>query len=825
MKYTIGKIAEIVSGHAFLRSPESEIEDLVIDSRKIIFPQTSLFFAIKGPHNDGHRFLNEVYEQGVKNFIIERDPDFNPGDNINYIIVQNAIEALQQIAAFHRRQYDLPVIGITGSNGKTITKEWLHQMLSPEYNIIRSPKSFNSQVGVPLSAWQINEAHDLAIFEAGISTSHEMEKLANILNPSLGIFTNIGDAHSEGFKNIDEKIDEKLQLFQNSDTVIYCRDQDLVAEKIEKLPCSKFSWGNSAKADIQIVDQKGKDFSTHFEIRYKDNRYSLEMPFLDKSSLENAFHCVATMIFLEYDIYTITARIANLSTLPLRLELKEALNNCTLIYDCYNSDLNSVKIALEFLDQQHQHQKKTVILSDILQSGKNADELYTEVGKLIAKKKINRFIGIGKNISEYPQAFRLSGAEEYFYPDTASFLKDIDHLIFTNESILLKGARPFEFEKIGSYLEAKEHDTVLEINMNAIAHNLNIFKKHLNPGVKLMVMVKAFGYGTGSFELSNLLQFHRVDYLSVAYTDEGVELRKAGIKLPIMILNPEANHFDNIVKYKLEPEIYSFRILNNYLSAVESIENGSLIAPPVHLKIDTGMHRLGFEENHITELVDFLSKHQNITVASIFSHLSGSESARHDEFTTSQFQKFESICDRISKALGYSPMRHILNSSGIIRFPEYQYEMVRLGIGLYGIDPSDTAQDHLLPISTLKTIISQIKDVPEQGSIGYDRKAIAAHPMRIATVGIGYADGLSRHLSNGLGKMLIQGQLAPIIGNICMDMTMLDITAIPEAEEGDEVIVFGKGLPIQQLAEWDNTIPYEILTRISKRVKRVYFEE
>ena len=828
MSYSISEIAEILEGENYIASGNAIIDNLILDSRRIHFPATSLFYAIKGTHHDGHKFIKEVYDQGVFNFIVQDAHELKSLKNINYIIVKDSVEALQKVASFHRTKFNIPVIGITGSNGKTIIKEWLHQLLSKDHQVVRSPKSYNSQVGVPLSIWQMNNLHQMAIFEAGISKKMEMAALEKIIQPSIGIFSNIGTAHDEGFSSIEEKIKEKLLLFKNVEVLIYRKDHELIDKEIShiKKGIKTFTWGHHKEADIFIRNISEGYSTSSVTLLYKNIEHHLTIPFKDASSVENTLHCVATLLYLGYEIGSISDRFIELQSLPLRLEMKEAIQNCTLIYDCYNSDLNSLKIALDFLDQQHQHEQKTIILSDILQSGKDEDALYTEVGKMLAKKNLYRIIGIGEALQKHQEKLHIKKGQEYhFYFDTASFLEHIDALKFKDESILLKGARPFKFEEIGKAIEAKTHDTVLEINLNAIAHNLKVYKNLLKPQVKLMIMVKAFGYGAGGFEVASLLQYHHADYLSVAYADEAVELRKAGIRLPIMVLNPEGGNLDNFFKYDLEPEIYSFRILNQYINAVKLRENKFDKIPPIHLKIDTGMHRLGFEEGDIDDLLTLLQSHRSIKIASIFSHLSSSDQQDHDDFTFHQIETFKAVSSKVIQALDYPILRHILNSAAIARFPDHQFEMVRLGIGLYGVDPSEKIQQQLMTISTLKTTISQIKVIEAADAVGYNRKGTVDRRSRIATVGIGYADGLSRNLGNKKAYMMVWGKKAPIIGNICMDMTMIDVTDIPEAREGDEVIVFGKELPIQQLAEWDNTIPYEILTRISKRVRRVYFEE
>ncbi|MEP7238002.1 MAG: bifunctional UDP-N-acetylmuramoyl-tripeptide:D-alanyl-D-alanine ligase/alanine racemase, partial [Ferruginibacter sp.] len=691
-----------------------------------------------------------------------------------------------------------------------------------------SPKSYNSQIGVPLSVWQINADNTLAIFEAGISQSDEMQQLAKIIAPTIGVFTSIGEAHGEGFLNIRQKINEKLKLFVNSDVLIYCADDPDLNEAVNAFTNNVrggdnfelFSWSKKETATLQIIATKTENGQTIISAQWKAQAVNFNIPYTDVASVENAITCCCVLLYLGIDADKISAHMLQLRPVEMRLELKKGINNCSVINDSYSADINSLTIALDFLQQQKQHAKRTVILSDILQSGKSGGELYADVAAILEQKNINRFIGIGAEISRQKNAFK-NIEETVFFSSTAEFKQQFYGLHFYDETILLKGARLFEFELISHLLEEKIHQTVLEINLNAITHNLNTYQQLLNPGVKLMAMVKAFSYGSGGFEIANLLQFHQVDYLAVAYADEGVELRKAGITLPIMVMNAEEITYDVLVQYNLEPELFSFGILStfeNYLKQV-GIHNY-----PVHIKLDTGMRRLGFEPKEIESLCDRLKATTVFKIQTVFSHLAASDSALHDEFTNAQANAFIEGCEQIQKITGYKFIRHIANTSAIHRHKNIQLDMVRLGIGLYGVDSNPAIQQQLKNVSTLKTTISQIKKVKAGESIGYSRKGIAAKDSVIATVRIGYADGYPRLLSNGIGKMWINNKLVPVIGNVCMDMTMLDITGV-DANEGDDVIVFGAGLPVSELAFLAQSIPYEILTGISQRVKRVYFEE
>ena len=826
--FSISEINKIINGKILFKKAENiSIKDILIDSRKLISPENCLFFAIPGKRNDGHNYIERLYYKGIRNFIVSNSEiDYSIYDDANVILVDNPLIALQNLCAAHRQKFDIPVIGITGSNGKTIVKEWLFQLLSNDWKIIRSPKSYNSQVGVPLSVWQINSKNDLAIFEAGISEQDEMDNLQKIIKPTIGIFTNIGEAHNENFIETTQKVGEKLKLFTKVDTLIYCPDYSEIQEVIIKSEILKnigsFTWGMKTDADLKIKSlTKRENKFTIIEGVFNEEKISIKIPFTDDASIENAIHCWATLLFLNYKSDVIARRMLKLSPIAMRLELKEGIYNCSIINDSYNSDVNSLKIALDFLDQQNQHRKKTLILSDILQSGRNEIDLYSEIADLIEKKGIERLIGIGPSISRQADKFKI---EKYFYESTDDFLKRFSFSTFNNECILLKGARIFEFEWISKALQQKTHETILEINLNALVHNLNYYRSKLKPSTKIMAMVKAFSYGSGSYEIANVLQFHNIDYLTVAYGDEGVELRKAGITTPIMVMSPEEQSFDAIIKHSLEPEIYSFRILN----LLEKSINKNIIPRnkpiKIHIKLDTGMHRLGFENKDLSVLLKRLKANSHIYVQSVFSHLAGSENPDHDNFTKEQIRHFIEMSDIIKENIDHNVFLHILNSAGISRFPDSQFDMVRLGIGLYGVGANNSEQKRLENVSTLKSNITQIKKIKTKDTIGYNREFVAERDMIIGIVPIGYADGLNRKLGNSKGKLLVKGKFAPIIGNICMDMCMIDITEI-KVKEGDEVIIFGEDFSINDFAKDLETIPYEVLTGISRRVKRVYFME
>ncbi len=815
--YSITEIHQILNAAGDIVK-DYTITTLLTDSRRITNATEALFFALSGRRN-GHEFVAAAYADGVRNFVVKQGPEIAMPE-ANFLIVKDVLEALQALAAHHRQSFGLEVIGVTGSNGKTIVKEWLYQLLCADKNIVRNPKSYNSQIGVPLSVWQINDKNELGIFEAGISTKGEMKKLEAIIHPTIGVMTHIGTAHDEGFANPGDKVIEKLKLFKNCRQLIYNYDQLIdFQDKIKVKNC--FTWSTKfEQADLYIFSEAIIEKKFYLRAIYQEHEIECLIPFTDAASVENASVCWAVMLALGYSPAEADDRIEHLSPVSMRLELKTGTNGCSVIDDSYNSDVQSLEIALNFLNQQNQHEKKTLILSDIFQSGLKEDVLYRQVAELIKTKKVDKFIGVGEALIKYKNDFDIG--EKHFYPDTETLLLHLRTLNFKEETILIKGSRSFQFEKISRALAQKAHETILEINLNALLNNLNYYRSKLKPGVKLMAMVKAFSYGSGTFEVANMLQYNKVDYLAVAYVDEGIELRKAGITLPIMILNPEPTVFDMLTEYKLEPVLYSFGLFDNY---IRYAQDSGVLNYPVHLKIDTGLHRLGFEDFEIETLCDFFEENKYVQVKSIFSHLVASDAPQHDLFTLSQINKFEDAFRQIEKALGYTVIKHICNTSAITRWPNAQYDMVRLGIGLYGIDAAIEDSAHVLqPIASLKTSISQVKKVLAGETVSYSRSGSLLNDGKVATVRIGYADGYLRAFGNGVGKMMVNGVLVPTVGNITMDMCMLDVSEV-EVEEGDEVIVFGQEIRVEDLAAEIGTIPYEILTNVSQRVKRVYFYE
>ena len=837
MTYTIEKIASIVKGRIEGKGdPSLVITELLFDSRLLTSPGNTLFFSLKSNRNNGNKYIDELYNKGVRCFVVEESlSSLYPLSH--FIVVEDTLKALQELAAHHRNNFILPVIGITGSNGKTIIKEWLYQILSPEMSVARSPKSYNSQIGVPMSVWQLNELHQAAIFEAGISRPGEMQNLEKIIRPTIGIFTNIGEAHGKNFDNIRHKVEEKLKLFLKVDTLIYCSDHKEIKEAVEKKNINTFSWSRKDnKADVQIYSiEKGEGETIISAVRrnsqtqndsqifgFSDSQIQkIRIPFTDDASIENAIHCWLAAMRLEIPDNVIETKMQQLCPVEMRMELKSGINNCEVINDSYNSDFNSLTIALDFMNQHHHSKEKVVILSDILQSELKEEDLYENIAHLLRNKGVTSLIGIGEAMLRQQNKFDIN---KIFYKDTKDFLTNHKIEDFHNQMILLKGARDFSFEKISRLLEEKAHESILEINLDNLVKNMNYYRSKLKNGTKLMVMVKAFAYGSGNFEVSNVVEFHRADYLTVAYADEGIELRRKGISLPIMVMTPEANTFESIIKNNLEPDIYSFRSLTLLEDAIKKLDKPLNSPIGIHIKLDTGMHRLGFLKDDIDELLTRLKKNSNIIVKSVFSHLAGSDSEKFNDFTSLQINNFEEMSSKIIEAFPYKILRHILNSAGISRFTDYQYDMVRLGIGIYGVPPCDEDRGKLKNVVSLKTTIVQIKEYECGETVGYSRRGVINRKSKIGVVPIGYADGLKRQLGNGNACFYVNGKAAPIIGNICMDMCMIDLTDI-ECKENDTAILFDENHSIERIAEACDTIAYEILTSISQRVKRIYYHE
>ncbi len=808
--YSLTQIAEFTHGQLKGKGNPSRNWQLLIDSRTITNPETSIFFALKTKFNDGHVYIAELIEKGVTVFVVDESYPIPKNNKCNFLLVDDVKKALQVLAAVHRKEFNIPVIGITGSNGKTIVKEWLVQLMNPGKNICFSPKSYNSQIGVPLSVWQLQASHELGIFEAGISTVNEMEALEKIIQPGIGILTHLGTAHNEGFESFEQKIEEKLKLFRNCQVVLMQYNPSIA----DKISTRILSFGfNEAKADLNIIKKQMDATGTGLTALYKDEEISIRIPFTDEASIENCCICWLCTLFMECFEPTLFMQLTPVS---MRLELKKGIHNCLLVNDSYSNDLNALSTALSFLKQQTIHQKTTVILSDIEESGLSPDELCRQVQSLLTEKQVNRLIAIGPVFYTHNDMFP-SHFEFMFFKNTSDFLDHFYDIKFRDETILIKGARKFRFESIVKRLEQLSHGTVLEINLSAALHNLMIIKDRLEPGIKIMAMVKAFAYGSGSYEMAKQIQ-HKVDYLAVAYSDEGVALRQNGIKMPIMVMNADEDAFEQLIRYGLEPVIFSVNQLKALSNKIE------LQTLRMHIEIDTGMHRLGFKQEDIPALTIFIKNNPRLYIASIFSHLSASDEAQFDDFTALQFNTFKAVAAEIEENIGYTTLKHISNTAATLRFKQEGLDMVRLGIGLYGIDPTGKFEGLLEPVFTLKTTISQIKEIDANESVGYARKSMSDKARRIAILALGYADGLSRALSNGKGSFEINGQYAPIVGNVCMDMCMVDVTHV-QCNEGDEAILFGKNTSIHVVAEKLDTIPYEILTSVSQRVKRVYVSE
>jgi alanine racemase len=824
MNYSVKEISDLI-GAGYHTIHEGIIAHLLTDSRTLSFPETSLFFAIRTKTNDGHKYIPDLYRLGVRSFVVTDEyPVFCRMPDANFLFVKNALSALQKLVAFHRKRFSIPVIGITGSNGKTVVKELLYQLMCTDFNIVRSPRSYNSQIGVPLSVWEMNERHTLGIFEAGISLSDEMDKLRPLIAPTIGLITNIGEAHQENFRSTKEKCMEKLSLFKDSEVILYNADDKLIESALESLCLSYKALGWSRKdTDAALFVNVIKKGETSTTIRCTTFGMVREyiIPFTDDAFIEDVLHCMAVMFYLNpANIVHKDAAFASLEPVAMRLEVKDGINGCPLINDTYNSDINSLQVALDFQQSRRagKQLKNTIILSDLLQTGMRLPSLYAKIAELLHRKKMDRLIGIGPDICENRHLFQ--GMETDFYLSTSDFIRSFKPDLFREEIILVKGSRSFHFEWITELLEKKMHETILEVNLDAVIHNYNYYRSRLDPQTKIVCMVKAFGYGVGSFELARTLQDHRCDYLAVAVADEGEDLRKEGISMPIMVMNPELNSFHLLFDYMLEPEIYSFRLLDTFIK--EASRRG-ITSFPVHIKIDTGMHRLGFEPEDMPEVCRKINAQEGLVVRSVFSHLAGSDLPEHDDFTNRQIKIYTEAASSLEEGLGYRVLKHILNSAGMERFPEYQKDMVRLGISLYGVSASGKAEG-LQSVCSLKTVILQIRKVPAGDSIGYGRKTYLRRDSKIAVLPIGYADGLNRLLSNGAGEVLVGGQRCPIVGNICMDACMIDVTDT-EVKEGDPVILFNDELTVTELARKTGTIPYEILTSISPRVKRVYFRE
>lgn len=828
MQYKIEQIAGIIKAERH-GNTGADISWLLTDSRSLCFPEETLFFAIKTKRNDGHRYISELYKNGVRNFVVSELPDDMPNcADANFLVVSDTLQALQQLAEHHRMRFDIPVIAITGSNGKTTVKEWLYQLLSPSCNVCRSPRSYNSQIGVPMSLWLISQNTDLAIIEAGISMPDEMQNLASIIKPTIGVITNIGEAHQENFDSYEEKCREKMCLLSSAPKAVLNMNDPAIKACRNILPetTSVTAWHDTANdascsCDITITDIKKNTGTTDITVLIDGAEHTFTIPFIDDASIRNSLTCLAVCTQLKQfaSIEDIMERMSRLEPVAMRMEVKNGRNGCTLINDTYNSDIHSLDIALDFMSRRPDtsRQKRTLILSDILQSGETAEALYSRVASLAESRGISKIIGVGKDISSCAHLFNI---EKYFFASTEEFISSHIFRQLTDEFILIKGARSFHFERISDLLTQKVHQTILEVNLNALVDNVNYYRSFMKPETKMVCMIKASAYGMGSVEVAKTLQDHNIDYLAVAVADEGVDLRNAGITSNIMIMNPETTSFHTLFDYRLEPEVFSFSILE---ALIHEAEREGITNFPIHIKLDTGMHRLGFDPEHDMEkLISILQKQNALVPRSVFSHFVGSDGDEFDSFSRHQFELYDKASRKLQQAYSHKILRHICNSAGIEHFPEYHLDMVRLGLGLYGINPRNNAI--INNVATLKTTILQIRDVPSVDTVGYSRKGHLTRNSRIAAIPIGYADGLNRHLGNGHCYCLVNGKKAPYVGNICMDVCMIDVTDI-DCHEGDTVTIFGDDLPVTVLSDVLGTIPYEVLTCISTRVQHVYIQE
>lgn len=821
MSYSLEKIASLIGAHCFGEG-EAQIDWILNDSRSLAFPESTLFFALRSQRNDGHKYIPDLYRRGVRNFVVANLPENyeQKYSDAHFLRVVSPLKALQRLAERHREEYDLPVVGVTGSNGKTVVKEWLYQLLSGSHNVTRSPRSYNSQVGVPLSVWLLNSRSEVGVFEAGISQPGEMSALRAIIQPTIGVMTNLGPAHQENFSSLQEKCLEKLSLFKDCQVVVYEADDPVVSECVDQamLKGDHLAWSRrDPNSPLFIRDVRKEETFTTVNYTYLGTDGSYTLPFVDEASIQNSIHCLAVCLYLRLPAADIAARMSRLEPVAMRLEVKQGVRGCTLINDSYNSDINSLDIALDFMNRRPESRRRTLILSDILQSGMPVEELYAKVAEMVNRRKVDRIIGVGPDIMAQSQRFHM---DKMFFVSSEALLQSgmLDKL--SNEVILLKGSRKFNFEAISEHLSLKVHETTLEVNLEAIVRNLNYYRSFMKPETKMVCMVKASAYGAGSVEIAKTLQDHRVDYLAVAVADEGADLRKAGITGNIIIMNPEMSTFNMLFQYDLEPEVYSFALLE---ALIKAAEKEGITNFPVHLKLDTGMHRLGFDPEHdLPALIDRLQHQTALLPRSVFSHFVGSDSPDFDAFSAHQFELFDKASRQLQEAFPYKILRHICNSAGIERFPERHLDMVRLGLGLYGIDPIDNRV--LNNVTTLKTTILQIHEVSPEDTVGYSRRGHLTRKSRIAAIPIGYADGLDRHLGCGHCYCLVNGQKAPYVGNICMDVCMIDVTDI-DCKEGDTVEIFGDHLPVTVLSDVLGTIPYEVLTSVSERVKRVYFQE
>ncbi|WP_289747105.1 bifunctional UDP-N-acetylmuramoyl-tripeptide:D-alanyl-D-alanine ligase/alanine racemase [Paramuribaculum intestinale] len=825
MNYKISRIAETI--HASLPSPadpDHEISILLTDSRSLTYPDQSIFFAIRTRNNDGHRYMRDLYDRGVRHFVARHIPDdMASATDAAILLVPSVTRALQDLARAHRSRFDIPVVGITGSRGKTTVKEWLYQLLSSDYSIVRSPRSYNSQIGVPLSIWELDTDTTMAIFEAGISLPDEMTALQGIIKPNIGIITNIGPEHADGFTSLRTKCDEKVILMRDCDVIIYNGDDRVISEAVSEacIPAKEIAWSTrDSDRPLFISAIRRHRETTDIDFSYLRTDGSVTIPFTSDADIQNAIHCLALMLYLNRPADITASRISQLAPVATRMEVKEGVNDCLVIYDAYTSDLNSMQPALDFLNRRRTGRRSvTAIISDVMHETLEPQRLYREVARLLTQRGVDRVIGVGEEISANSRYFP---ADSRFFPSTSVMLSEMSADDFDRELVLVKGASRFHFEMIAEMLEARQHETVLEVNLDALVSNFNLYRSMLRPTTGIICMVKASGYGAGSYELAKTLQAQGAAYMAVAVLDEGVELREAGITMPVMVMNPHVANYKTMFAYRLEPEVYSFGILREIIREGEKC---GITDFPVHIKLDTGMHRLGFIPEEIPELIDLLRRQKVVRPHSLFSHLATADCPHLNSYTEGQLKLFDSMCAQIQSAFSHYIMRHILNSAGIVRYPSHQYDMVRLGIGLYGVATLPGGEPAgLRTVSSLRTVIISIREWPAGTTIGYGCRGVCTRRSRIATIPVGYADGIDRHLGNGGMRVWINGHRCPSIGNICMDACMIDVTDA-DCQVGDRVEIFGDNVPVEDLSDVLDTIPYEMLTSVSTRVKRIYYRE
>lgn len=808
--YKLAELQSVVNGQ--LHGPgECLIDHLAYDSRLEHPYSTTLFIAFKGEHHDGHAYIKQMYDKGVRNFLVQEIPAACPSD-ASILVTPDTLLALQQIAAAHRQKFDLPVIAITGSNGKTVVKEWLNHLLKSHRHVVRSPGSWNSQIGVPLSIWRMNKEHEIALFEAGISERGEMTRIAEMLQPTIGIFTNLGAAHAAGFEDSTQKAQEKASLFTHCEKVVFCLDHQIVFDALQSAGVKEeqhVCWSREKEAFLRVIGQEEHNGGTRIMYKHGGKAHEIFLPFSDDASLENALHCLTLCLLLGLSKDELKDKMRTLEALEMRLQVLEGSNGSIVLNDSYSNDPESLRVALEQLARLAGKRKKLAIISDMDERELDDESIYKEVASLLEHADLHTVHFVGERLASFAEHKNY-----HKHPTTQALIDSLEGQRFDHQAILVKGARSFGLERVVKRLQAKKHGSVLEVNLGAIKHNLGAYRVRIPKNTRIMVMLKAFGYGSGAPELGRLLEYEQVDYFGVAYASEGIQLRQEGINTPIMVMNTSGMDWAGFERFALEPTIHEIDQLRSFKHHFR--ENLKQVG--VHLELDTGMHRLGFTPEQLPQLIQELD---GIKVLSVFSHLAASDSSEHDDFTKEQLESHTQMCASLQSTLKSPFMTHVLNSSGISRFAEQAGDMVRLGIGLYGYDK---AASGLIPAISLRSIISQIKPLKAGETVGYDRSFRAEKAMRMAVLPIGYADGLRRSLSNGAGVVYIKGSAAPIIGKVCMDMCMIDASDI-DCGVGDSAVFFDAEHSLEEFASRMETIPYEVLTSFSQRIERRYLRD